>query len=104
MYKCDFLAQLIVEFVFPAAGDRRVPPSAGRDRSNPLIKTRYPALDKFATTMAAVESDSATTVPICIADLETYAKSKLDDGTWNYYYNGAADEITRRENVEAFNR
>jgi isopentenyl diphosphate isomerase/L-lactate dehydrogenase-like FMN-dependent dehydrogenase len=54
--------------------------------------------------MAAVESDSSTTVPICIADLETYAKSKLDEGTWNYYYNGAADEITRRENVEAFNR
>jgi isopentenyl diphosphate isomerase/L-lactate dehydrogenase-like FMN-dependent dehydrogenase len=54
--------------------------------------------------MAAVESDLAPTEPICVGDLESYAKSKLDEGTWNYYYNGAADEITRRENVEAFNR
>lgn len=53
-------------------------------------------------TMAAVESDSAPTVSICVADLETYAKSKLDECIWCYYHNGAADEITRRENVEAF--
>jgi hypothetical protein len=103
MYKCDFLAHLInIEFVLRPR--RRGSPRPTFGRQEPVKPSNYPALDKFATTMAAVESDSATIVPICIADLETYAKSKLDEGTWNYYYNGAADEITRRENVEAFNR
>jgi hypothetical protein len=52
----------------------------------------------------AVESDSAPVVPICLADLENLAKKKLDKMTWEYYYHGAADELTRLDNLEAFNR
>jgi len=52
----------------------------------------------------AIESDSASIAPICVADLEQLAKKKLDKMTWEYYYHGAADELTRLDNQEAFNR
>jgi hypothetical protein len=54
-------------------------------------------------TMAAV-SDSASTVPICIADLEKHAKTVLDKMTYEYYFHGAADELSRLDNIEGFNR
>jgi (S)-2-hydroxy-acid oxidase len=50
------------------------------------------------------ESDSAPAAPICIADLEQHAKKVLNKMTWEYYFHGAADEITRLDNLEAFNR
>jgi len=53
--------------------------------------------------MAAV-SDSASTVPICIADLEKHAKTVLDKMTYEYYFHGAADELSRLDNIEGFNR
>ena len=43
-------------------------------------------------------------VPLSIMELEEIAKRKLDKMTWEYYYHGAAEEITRLDNVEAFNR
>jgi len=52
----------------------------------------------------ATESDSAPTPPICISDLEDHARKTLDKGTWAYYYHGAADELTRVDNIDAFNR
>jgi len=53
--------------------------------------------------MAAVP-DSAPVIPICIMDLEEHARRTLNKMTWEYYFCGAADEITRLDNIEAFNR
>ena len=50
------------------------------------------------------ESSSVSAVPICIADLEEHAKKVLDKMTWEYYFHGAGDEITRLDNIEGFNR
>lgn len=54
--------------------------------------------------MATAESDSAPTVPICLSDLENYTEKILDKATWGYINNGAADELTLRDNLEAFDR
>ena len=37
-------------------------------------------------------------------DLEAVARSILDDGAWAYYSSGSGNEISQRENEEAFNR
>jgi hypothetical protein len=50
------------------------------------------------------ETDSTPMVPICIADLEEHAKKVLNKMTFEYYFHGAADEITRIDNFDAFNR
>ena len=42
--------------------------------------------------------------PICIADFEKIAKTKLTQNAWNYYSSGADDEQTLSENCTAFNR
>ena len=52
----------------------------------------------------SAESDSASVAPICLADLESLAKKKLNKMTWEYYYHGAADELTRQDNLDGFNR
>lgn len=52
----------------------------------------------------SAESDSAPSAPICLAELESLAKKSLDKMTYEYYYHGAADELSRLDNIEAFNR
>ena len=52
----------------------------------------------------SAESDSAPSAPICLSELESLAKKSLDKMTYEYYYHGAADELSRLDNVEAFNR
>lgn len=42
--------------------------------------------------------------PICIDDFEQYARYKLPKSIYDYYKNGADDEITLKRNVEAFKR
>ncbi|HEU4393403.1 MAG TPA: alpha-hydroxy acid oxidase [Solirubrobacterales bacterium] len=41
---------------------------------------------------------------INVADFERVAAEKLDAGTWGYFAGGAGDELTLRENVEAWRR
>src|SRR5271154_919225 len=52
----------------------------------------------------STESDSAPNAPICLSDVESLAKKSLDKTTYEYYYHGASDELSRLDNVEAFNR
>jgi hypothetical protein len=52
----------------------------------------------------AAESDSKPFIPLSIADLEAYSKVNLDRMVWEYYYHGASDELTLRDNHDAFNR
>jgi hypothetical protein len=55
--------------------------------------------------LATTQTEDLTmAVPLSIMELEEIAKRKLDKMTWEYYYHGAAEEITRLDNVEAFNR
>jgi isopentenyl diphosphate isomerase/L-lactate dehydrogenase-like FMN-dependent dehydrogenase len=42
--------------------------------------------------------------PINVADFERLAAEKLDEGTLGYFAGGAGDELTLRENVEAWRR
>lgn len=39
-----------------------------------------------------------------LAELEVLARAAMDPGAFDYYYGGAADEITLKENIEAFRR
>lgn len=41
---------------------------------------------------------------IRVDEFEELARSKLDVPSWSYYSGGAADEITLRDNIEAFQR
>lgn len=43
-------------------------------------------------------------IPINISDFEILAKEKLDKNAYDYYSSGADDEITLKENCEAFKR
>src|SRR5438876_4989370 len=43
-------------------------------------------------------------LPRTIADFETRAAGLLDEGPHGYYAGGACDELTLRENVEAWRR
>jgi isopentenyl diphosphate isomerase/L-lactate dehydrogenase-like FMN-dependent dehydrogenase len=42
--------------------------------------------------------------PLNVADYERLAQEVLEEGPWEYLRGGAGDEITMRENVEAFRR
>ncbi len=42
--------------------------------------------------------------PVCLADYERLAATRLDANAWAYFAGGAADEITLRWNREAFDR
>jgi isopentenyl diphosphate isomerase/L-lactate dehydrogenase-like FMN-dependent dehydrogenase len=42
--------------------------------------------------------------PLNVADYERLAREVLDAGPWEYLRGGAGDELTMRENVEAFRR
>jgi 4-hydroxymandelate oxidase len=42
--------------------------------------------------------------PITVADFEALARANVEPGAWGYYAGGAGDEITLRENREAWNR
>ncbi|MDR1076759.1 MAG: alpha-hydroxy-acid oxidizing protein [Xanthomonadaceae bacterium] len=41
---------------------------------------------------------------VAVADYEAYARERTDEAAWAYFDGGAADEITARENSEAFQR
>jgi isopentenyl diphosphate isomerase/L-lactate dehydrogenase-like FMN-dependent dehydrogenase len=49
--------------------------------------------------MHAVSKD-----PVTVADFEALAEEKLDPGVVGYFFGGAGDEVTLRENVEAWSR
>jgi len=42
--------------------------------------------------------------PITIDDLEKYAATHLDSNAFGYYSAGADEDVTLRENRQAFNR
>ena len=42
--------------------------------------------------------------PVCVADLEDYARKHLPKHAFEYFAGGANDETTLRENVEALKR
>ena len=42
--------------------------------------------------------------PINVADYERLAEERCEPGYWGYVVGGAGDELTLRENVEAFRR
>ena len=44
------------------------------------------------------------TQPLNVADYEALAQARLDPGAFGYYAGGANDEVTLRDNVEAFRR
>src|SRR5687768_1895239 len=44
------------------------------------------------------------TEPINVADYERLAEARCEPGYWGYVVGGAGDEVTLRENVEAFRR
>jgi isopentenyl diphosphate isomerase/L-lactate dehydrogenase-like FMN-dependent dehydrogenase len=44
------------------------------------------------------------TEPCNVYDYEQLARERLDQGAYDYYAGGAGDEVTLRENVEAFSR
>ncbi|KAJ1509392.1 Hydroxyacid oxidase 1 [Coelomomyces lativittatus] len=43
-------------------------------------------------------------LPVCLADLEKYASLHIDKMAWDYYRSGSDEEITLRNNSNAFNR
>jgi isopentenyl diphosphate isomerase/L-lactate dehydrogenase-like FMN-dependent dehydrogenase len=47
---------------------------------------------------------AVTAEPVNVADFERLAEQKLDPGVFGYYVGGAGDEITLRENLEAYRR
>ena len=44
------------------------------------------------------------TDPMTINDLEKYAAAHLDKNAFGYYSTGADDDVTLKENVQAFRR
>jgi hypothetical protein len=70
----------------------------------PVVDLDLVLLDPSLGASGMAETDSTRMVPICIADLEEHAKKVLNKMTFEYYFHGAADEITRVDNLEAFNR
>jgi hypothetical protein len=72
--------------------------------SRPIITATLrfcPALSKGPM---AAESDSRSLIPLSIADFEAHAKLTLDRMVWEYYFHGSSDELTRKDNREAFDR
>jgi 4-hydroxymandelate oxidase len=57
--------------------------------------------DSNSVSQAAIATDSE---PICLADYEPLAKTKMSAMGWEYINAGAADEITERWNKEAYQR
>jgi len=50
------------------------------------------------------EAPRTAAEPVCVADFRTLAKAKLPRATFDYVETGSTDEVTLRENVEAFRR
>src|SRR5262249_61136377 len=48
--------------------------------------------------------EHAVESPLNVSDYERLAEEKLDPGAYGYFAGGAGDEVTLRENVEAFRR
>jgi len=42
--------------------------------------------------------------PITVADFEALARERVEPGAWDYYAGGAGDELTLRDNRDAWNR
>src|SRR5215468_7965999 len=47
---------------------------------------------------------AAVSEPVNVWDYEALAAERLDAGSYGYYAGGAGDELTLRDNVEAFRR
>lgn len=58
--------------------------------------------DKKAT--ASAETKTNMSEPVNVADFQRLAESRMQHATYNYITTGSADEITLRDNVEAFRR
>ncbi|ODQ51730.1 hypothetical protein SAICODRAFT_72353 [Saitoella complicata NRRL Y-17804] len=57
--------------------------------------------DKLCTRMSSSQLKQS---PVCIADLEDHAKTKLNQMTYEYYHCGANDQETVKDNLEAYRR
>jgi len=52
----------------------------------------------------AKRQDVNLTAMVCVDDFERYAARNLSSSTLGYFQGGADDEVTLRENVDAFKR
>ncbi|MBT4867509.1 MAG: alpha-hydroxy-acid oxidizing protein [Planctomycetaceae bacterium] len=79
----------------------------------PLLGADAADNDNLATDDSVKSDDVATSSgkakptmpePVNVADFQKLAESRMQNATYNYITTGSADEITLRENVEAFRR
>ena len=61
-------------------------------------------LDEIVVKAKVVKKVPPLSSILDLYDMETVARSVLDQGAWAYYSSGAGNEISQRENEEAFNR
>ena len=60
--------------------------------------------ESVETKEAVAKKVPPLTAILNLYDIEAVARSVLDDGAWAYYSSGSGNEISQRENEEAFNR
>lgn len=58
----------------------------------------------FSNTFLRMKINNQKMNPVTIAEIESLAKEKLSSTAYDYYSSGADDEITLKENTEAYNR
>lgn len=58
----------------------------------------------FSNTFLRMKINNQKMNPVTIAEIESIAKEKLSSTAYDYYSSGADDEITLKENTEAYNR
>src|SRR6202008_2955343 len=49
-------------------------------------------------------ADEPMSEPVCVADYERLAEERVPPEVWCYFAGGAGDEVTLRENLNAFGR
>jgi 4-hydroxymandelate oxidase len=78
--------------------------AAGRALAAEPARERYKATPAGPGTAQAVEQSSAESELVCLADYEAAAKQRIPHMSWEFYNGSAADEISMRWNVEAYQR
>jgi isopentenyl diphosphate isomerase/L-lactate dehydrogenase-like FMN-dependent dehydrogenase len=63
---------------------------------SPLLRGQHPA--------PPLKHDNPLLEPVCVMDFAPLAKAKLDPIAWDYLEGGTEDEVSLRDNREAFNR
>jgi isopentenyl diphosphate isomerase/L-lactate dehydrogenase-like FMN-dependent dehydrogenase len=72
-------------------------PATNKTTANETVKSEGAAVSSGKTNPNMPE-------PVNVADFQKLAESRMQNATYNYITTGSADEITLRENVEAFRR